>query len=76
VDEEPCGEHPTDTHFAGPGRFLTPGGAGLIASPYRVADERFADAVRSHRLACSAESATARAEDGRAINGTIYRVSR
>lgn len=55
---------------------LAPGGIGLIASPYRVADERFPDAVRALGLACSAESATARAEDGRAINGTIYLVSR
>lgn len=55
---------------------LAPGGIGLIASPYRVADERFADAVRSHGMACTAESATARAEGGRAINGTIYRASR
>lgn len=55
---------------------LATGGMGLIASPYRVADEGFRGAVESLGLACRAESATARAEDGRAIAGTIYRVSR
>jgi hypothetical protein len=48
----------------------------LIASPYRVADEGFPAAVESLGLACRAEPATARGEDGRAIAGTIYRVMR
>lgn len=56
-------------------RMLAPGGVGWIASPYRVADERFAAAVEARGLACRAEAATARAEDGRAIEGTIYRVT-
>jgi hypothetical protein len=55
---------------------LAPGGLGLIASPYRVADEGFPAAVRSHGLSCRAEPATARTEDGRPIAGTIYRVTR
>jgi predicted nicotinamide N-methyase len=55
---------------------LAPGGLGLIASPYRVADEGFPAAVRSLGLACQAERATARTEDGRAVAGTIYRVVR
>jgi hypothetical protein len=55
---------------------LAPGGMGLIASPYRVADEGFAAAVQSHGLACRAEPAIARTEDGRPIAGTIYRVTR
>jgi hypothetical protein len=55
---------------------LAPGGVGLITSPYRVADEGFPAAVQSHGLACRAEPAAARAEDGRPIAGTIYRVTR
>jgi predicted TPR repeat methyltransferase len=54
---------------------LVPGGLGLIASPYRVADEGFRAVVQSHGLACRAEAATARGEDGRPITGTIYRVT-
>ena len=55
---------------------LAPGGVGLIASPYRVADEDFPAAVESLGLTCRAEAASARAEDGCAIAGTIYRVTR
>jgi predicted nicotinamide N-methyase len=55
---------------------LATGGVGLIASPYRVADEGFPAAVESLGLACRAEPATAQTEDGRAIVGTIYRVAR
>jgi predicted nicotinamide N-methyase len=55
---------------------LAPGGLGLIASPYRVADKSFAAGVVSLGLACRAEMATARTEAGRAIAGTIYRVTR
>ncbi len=55
---------------------LAPGGLGLISSPNRVADQAFALAVRSLGLTCRAERATARAEDGRAHSGTIYRVTR
>lgn len=55
---------------------LAPGGLGLISSPYRVADEAFPDAVRQRGLACRAQKAAAVAEDGRALNGTIYRVTR
>jgi len=55
---------------------LAPGGLGLIASPYRVADEGFPAAVESLGLACRSEPATAATEDGRPIVGTIYRVTR
>lgn len=55
---------------------LAPGGLGLISSPYRVADEGFRDAVESLGLTCQAGSATATAEDGRALRGTIYRITR
>ena len=55
---------------------MAPGGIGLIASPYRVADERFPEAVRSHGLACRSEAAASRAEDGRPIAGTIHRITR
>jgi hypothetical protein len=55
---------------------LAPGGVGLIASPYRVADEGFRNAVESLGLACRDEPATAQTEDGRPVTGTIYRVTR
>jgi predicted nicotinamide N-methyase len=55
---------------------LAPGGIGLIASPYRVAAEGFPAAAGALGLTCSAELATAKAEDGRPIAGTIYRVRR
>jgi predicted nicotinamide N-methyase len=55
---------------------LAPGGLGLIASPYRVADESFSAAVESLGLTCRAEPATAKGEDGRSMSGTIYRVTR
>jgi predicted nicotinamide N-methyase len=55
---------------------LAPGGLGLISSPYRVADEAFPAAVRERGLTCRAEKASAAAEDGRALAGTIYRVTR
>ncbi len=55
---------------------LAPGGVGLISSPYRVADETFSKTVGSLGLSCRAESASATTEDGRAVSGTIYRVTR
>jgi predicted nicotinamide N-methyase len=55
---------------------LAPGGVGWIASPYRVADEGFTAAVEALGLSCRAEPARSKAEDGRAIQGTIYRVAR
>jgi SAM-dependent methyltransferase len=55
---------------------LSPGGVGLIATPYRVSAEAFPSAVAAVGLTCRAEAARARAEDGRAIAGTIYRVMR
>ena len=48
----------------------------LIASPYRVAAKGFPAALAEHGLVCEAEAATARSEDGRLIEGTIYRVTR
>jgi SAM-dependent methyltransferase len=58
------------------GRLLAPGGIGLIASPYRVAAKGFPAALAEIGLVCRADAATARAEDGRLIEGTIYRVTR
>jgi predicted nicotinamide N-methyase len=58
------------------GKMLAPGGLGLIASPYRVPAERFPAAVEAMGLACRAEPATARAENGQVIQGTIYRIRR
>jgi predicted nicotinamide N-methyase len=57
-------------------KLLAKGGLGLIASPYRVAALAFPAALASFGLTCSTEPATARAEDGRSIKGTIYRVTR
>jgi SAM-dependent methyltransferase len=53
---------------------LAPGGVGLVASPYRIAAEGFPAAVEALGLTCRAADATAKAEDGRPIAGTIYRV--
>jgi predicted nicotinamide N-methyase len=58
------------------GRMLAPGGIGLLASPYRVAAKGFPAALAELGLACHSEAATARTEDGRLIEGTIYRVTR
>jgi len=55
---------------------LAPGGVALIASPNRVAEKGFPAAVESLGLTCRAEPATAQAEDGRPVSGTIYRVTR
>ncbi|MGO9919602.1 MAG: class I SAM-dependent methyltransferase [Isosphaeraceae bacterium] len=57
-------------------RMITADGIGLIASPYRVAAERFPAELALRRLECKAEAAVARSEDGRLIEGTIYRVRR
>jgi predicted nicotinamide N-methyase len=58
------------------GRMLAVGGVGLIASPYRIAAKGFPAALDGVGLLCQAESATAQTEDGRLIEGTIYRVTR
>ncbi len=58
------------------GRMLAPGGIGLLASPYRVAAKEFPAALEEQGLVCDAKAATARSEDGRLIEGTIYRVTR
>jgi predicted nicotinamide N-methyase len=57
-------------------RLLAPGGVGLIASPRRVAATGFPAALGKVGLVYHAEAATARAEDGQLIEGTIYRVTR
>jgi len=57
-------------------RMIAGGGVGLIASPYRVAAERFPAELALRRLDCRAEAAEARSEDGRSIQGTIYCVRR
>ncbi len=53
---------------------LAPGGMALIASPYRVAALAFPSTCMSLGLECVAEPATAYTENGRSIDGTIYRV--
>jgi predicted nicotinamide N-methyase len=55
---------------------LAPDGVGLIASPYRVAAQAFPAAVESRGLSCRTETATAATEDGHALSGMIYRVTR
>lgn len=57
---------------------LAPDGLALIASPYRVAAERFPSAAAAAGLECQAHPATApaAAADGRLIQGTVYRVTR
>jgi predicted nicotinamide N-methyase len=57
-------------------KLLAPGGVGLIGTPYRVAAEAVPRAVAGRGLACSAEHKQARLDDGRVIEGTVYRVTR
>jgi len=57
-------------------QLLTPDGVGLIASPYRVAAEAFPRALASRGLTCRPTTATSYTEDGRFIEGTVYRVGR
>jgi predicted nicotinamide N-methyase len=57
-------------------QLLTADGVGLIASPYRVAAEAFPSALAARGLTCSAQTATGYTEDGRFIEGTVYRVGR
>jgi predicted nicotinamide N-methyase len=57
-------------------RMMPVDGVGLIASPYRVAAEGFPLALARRHLSCQAETASARTEDGRLIEGTVYRVTR
>jgi len=57
-------------------RMIATDGVGLIASPYRVAAEGFPAELAARHLSCQAETAQARSEDGRLIQGTIYRVRR
>jgi predicted nicotinamide N-methyase len=57
-------------------KLLVPGGVGLIASPYRVAALSFPDATVALGLKCQAEPATARTEEDRTVEGTIYRVTK
>jgi predicted nicotinamide N-methyase len=56
-------------------RLLAPGGVGLLASPYRLAANGFPAAAAEVGLVCRTEPATARDDDGRLIEGTIYRVT-
>jgi predicted nicotinamide N-methyase len=57
-------------------RMLDPAGTAVIATPYRVAAERFPAAVERHGLLWKLEHAEARAEEGRLVTGMIYRVTR
>jgi predicted nicotinamide N-methyase len=55
---------------------LAPGGIGLISSTFRAAATGFPAAVAAHGLNCQLEPTSARTEDGQAITGMIYRVTR
>ena len=55
---------------------LAAGGLGMIVTPYRIAAEAFPVAVTSIGLSCRAESIQASLEDGRLVQGTLYRVTR
>jgi predicted nicotinamide N-methyase len=55
---------------------LAPAGLALIASPYRVAAERFPAALEKLGLTSTAEPVSAQTDDGRRCDGTIYRVTR
>jgi predicted nicotinamide N-methyase len=57
-------------------KMLAPGGIGLLGSPYRVAAEGFPAEVESRGLVCHREPRTVQTEDGRRIEGTVYRVTR
>jgi predicted nicotinamide N-methyase len=57
-------------------KLLAPGGLGLIATPYRVAAEAFPGAVTESGLSCRAQFTQTTLDDGRLIEGTIYRVTR
>jgi predicted nicotinamide N-methyase len=57
-------------------KLLAPGGLGLIATPYRVAAEAFPGAISTVGLTCRAEVSQSRFDDGRLIQGTVYRVTR
>lgn len=56
-------------------RLLAPGGLGLLASPSRIAAGEFPAAVKAVGLICRTEAVTARSDDGRVIEGTLYRVT-
>jgi predicted nicotinamide N-methyase len=56
-------------------RMLSPGGVALLGSPYRVSAEQFPAEVTSRGLLCHCEPRTVQSEDGRRIEGTIYRVT-
>jgi predicted nicotinamide N-methyase len=57
-------------------RMMSADGVGLIATPYRLAAEGFAAELASRHLSYQTEAALAQSEDGRLIQGTIYRVCR
>jgi predicted nicotinamide N-methyase len=57
-------------------RMLPPGGVGLFGSPYRVAAELFPAEVEKRGLLCQCEPRVVETEDGRRLEGTIYRVTR
>ena len=58
-------------------KLLAPGGLGLIASPYRVAAEALSGrGVAELGLSCRAQVTQTTLDDGRLIEGTVYRVKR
>jgi predicted nicotinamide N-methyase len=57
-------------------QMLANDGVGLIASPYRVAAERFPAELALRNLNYEAVPAQAWSEDGRLMQGKVYRVSR
>jgi predicted nicotinamide N-methyase len=58
------------------GKLLAPGGLGLIGTPYRVAAQAFPAAITAQGLLCRTVPASARTEDGRPIQGILYRIRR
>jgi predicted nicotinamide N-methyase len=57
-------------------RLLAPGGAGLIATPWRASAVSFPAAVARHGLDCQVEPAHSQTENGQPLEGLIYRVRR
>jgi predicted nicotinamide N-methyase len=57
-------------------RMLAPGGLALIAGPYRVATEGFAEAVGRASLHCEAVPVGAESAELGPVRGTLHRVTR
>jgi predicted nicotinamide N-methyase len=57
-------------------RMLAEGGVALVAGPYRVATEGLDAELDRHGLAARSEPVAATTEMGRAVRGTLHRISR